>query len=161
MIRPILIVALLTAAMAHSGSAAACSCMSKGSFVAYAQQSSGVIRARIVGYGDKLSHGDTLFESMTVDVVSVVKGNLRFDSIVLLGDPGFLCRDYVDSRNLVIGKEYLIALHTDAAEQPFGGCGEAWLSLDEGVATGHHWIDDKWQEYTIPLDELLDVLRAN
>ena len=139
--------------------ASACSCMSKGSFVEYANQSEGVIRARIVSYGERLSHGETLFESMSVEVIAVVKGNLQFESIVLMGDPGHLCRDYVDSRNFVIGREYLIALHGDEAVQPFGGCGEAWLEIDNGVANGRIWVEGELQEYSLPLQDLLKSLK--
>lgn len=140
------------------GHAFACSCLSKGKFVDYASQSKGVIRARIVSYGERLSHGETLFESMSVDVVSIVKGSLGFKSIVLLGDPGHLCRDYVDSRHFEIGKEFLIALHGDEAVQPFGGCGEAWLEIDNGVAKGRDWVDGDLREYSLPLHDLLKTL---
>ena len=140
------------------GDALACSCLSKGNFIDYASQSKGVIRARIVSYGDRLSHGETLFESMSVDVVSVVKGNLSFESIVLLGDPGHLCREYVDSRHFKIGKEFLIALHGDEAVQPFGGCGEAWLEIDSGVAKGRDWASGEPREYSLPLQDLLETL---
>ena len=143
------------------GDAVACSCSSKGHFVDYASQSKRVIRARIVSYGERLSHGETLFESMSVDVVSVVKGSLSFKSIVLLGDSGHLCRDYVDSRHFEIGKEFLIALHGDEAIQPFGGCGEAWLEIDSGVAKGRDWVDGELREYALPLQDLLKTLSQN
>jgi len=135
--------------------------MSKGRFVDYASESAGVIRAKIVGYGNRLSHGETLYESMSVEVVSVVKGSLRFGSIVLLGDPGHLCRDYVDSSQFQIGKEFLIALHGDEAVQPFGGCGEAWLEIDGGVAKGRDWEDGETREYSLPLQDLLKTLGRN
>ena len=141
-----------------SAEAIACSCMSRGAFVDYTKQSQGVIRAKIVAYGDKLLHGDTLYESMSVDVISVVKGALNFESIVLLGDPGHLCRDYVDSKRLVIGREYLIALHSDENVQPFGGCGEAWLRIDGDTAKGYKWVGDEYQEYAQPLSSLLEKL---
>jgi len=89
-----------------------------------------------------------------------VKGSLQLDSIVLMGDPGFLCRDYVDSRNFVIGKEYLIALHGDEAVQPFGGCGEAWLEIDDGVAKGREWTAGESKKYSLPLQDLLKSLKS-
>lgn len=142
------------------GDASACSCMSKGGFVEYADQSAGVIRAKVVSYGAQLSHGETLFDSMTVEVVVVVKGNIKFDSIVLMGDPGHLCRDYVDSRNFEIGSEYLIALHGDEAVQPFGGCGEAWLEIRDDVALGRVWEDSGIRNYSLPLQDLLKRIQA-
>lgn len=140
--------------------ATACSCASKGSFVEYAKQSEGVIRARIVSYGKKLSHGETLFDSMSVEIIAVLKGGLRFETIQLMGDPGHLCRDYVDSRIFVVGKEFLIALHGDEAVQPFGGCGEAWIELAGGVAKGVNWADGEPREYSMQLDDLLQALKA-
>ena len=140
--------------------AAACSCASKGSFVEYAQKSEGVIRAKIISHGKKLSHGETLHDSMSVEVVAVLKGDLRFDSIELAGDPGFMCRDYVDSKIFVIGKEFLIALHGDEAEQPFGGCGEAWVEIVGDSAKGYKWVDGEVRQYSIPLDGLSKKLRS-
>jgi hypothetical protein len=134
--------------------------MSKGSFVEYADQSAGVIRAKVVSYGEQFSRGETLFDSMTVEVVAVVKGNLEFDSIVLLGDPGHLCREYVDSRNFEIGKEYLIALHGDEAVQPFGGCGEAWLEIRDDVALGRVWEDSGARNYSLALQDLLKNIQS-
>jgi hypothetical protein len=151
---------VITIIIAISCSAAlACSCASKGNFIEYASKSEGVIRARIVSYGKRLSHGETLFESMSVEVVAVVKGRLQFESIVLMGDVGFLCRESVNSRNFVIGREYLIALHGDEAVQPFGGCGEAWLEIDDGVAVGHTWTEEGQQKYSLPLQDLLKSLK--
>jgi len=120
--------------------ALACSCISKGNFIEYANQSEGVIQAKVVSYGDKLSHGETLYDS-------------------LMGDPGHLCRDYVDSKIFVIGKEYLIALHGNDAVQPFGGCGEAWLAINNGVAEGHIWAEGRPQKYTLPMPKLLKTLK--
>lgn len=143
-----------------TGEASACSCMSKGSFVDYARQSQGVIRARVVSYGHKLSHGETLYESMTVEVVAVLDGNYRFKSVRLLGDPGHLCRDYVNSETFVIGSEFLIALHGDELVQPFGGCGEAWLKLDGNVARGVDWTSGEPRTYSIPLGDLPEILKT-
>ena len=159
MINRILVVILLLVALSFND-AMACSCVSKGSFVEYARQSEGVIRAKIVRHGRKLSHGDTLYESMSVEVVAVLKGDLEFESIELLGDPGFLCRDFVDSRVFVVGKEFLIALHGDEAVQPFGGCGEAWLALAGDVARGSKWEDGELLKYTIKMDEVIRRLHS-
>ena len=139
--------------------ALACSCLWRGDFVEYAEQTEGVIQARIVSYGDPLSHGEALYDSMIVEVVAVIKGNFKYKTLKLLGDPGHLCRDYVDSRAFAIGKEYLIAIHGDEAEQPFGGCGEAWLALNDGIAEGRKLTESGQQRYTIPMSELLTKLQ--
>jgi len=140
--------------------ALACSCASKGAFLEYAKQSAGVIQARVVSFGDKLGHGETLHESMVVEVVSVVTGDLKFDSILLMGDPGHLCREYVDSRNFIIGRSYLIALHGDEAVQPFGGCGEAWVAVNGKSVEGHSYTEGEYKKYSLPMTEVLDVLEG-
>ena len=157
--RIIVVFAVIVALSA--GEATACSCAWRGKFVDYAKHSEGVIRARIVGYGRKLSHGETLFDRMSVEIVAVLKGNLPFESIQLMGDPGHLCRDYVDSRTFVIGSEFLIALRSNEAVQPFGGCGEAWLKLDGGVVRGVDWASGEPREYSMPLDDLLNALETD
>ena len=152
--------AVMTAFLAIGCSQAlACSCISKGNFIEYANQSEGVIQAKVVSYGDKLSHGETLYDSMVVKVIAVVRGDFKFDSLILMGDPGHLCRDYVDSKIFVIGKEYLIAIHGNDAVQPFGGCGESWLAINNGVAEGHIWAEGRPQKYTLPMPELFKTLK--
>ena len=98
---------------------------------------------------------------MVVEVVSVVSGVLQHDSVVLMGDPGHLCREYVDSRNFGIGNEYLIALHGDEAVQPFGGCGEAWMAVDGELAIGHSFTDDGYRKYLLSIAEVIDKLKGD
>lgn len=154
-------VVVLAALVVVDGSPAlACSCAYKGDFLDYANVSAGVIHARVVRFGGKLSHGETLYASMVVEVVSVVTGNLEFDSLVLMGDPGLLCREYVDSRNFGIGKEYLIALHGNEAVQSFGGCGEAWLAVNGEFVEGRSFTGDGYRIYSLPITEVLDNLKG-
>ena len=140
--------------------ASACSCAYKGDFLDYASVSASVVHARVVRFGGKLSHGETLYESMVVEVISVVTGNLEFDSLTLMGDPGLLCREYVDSRNFVIGKEYLIALHGNEAVQPFGGCGEAWLAVSGEFVEGRSFKEDGFKNYSLSIAEVLESLQG-
>ena len=142
-----------------SAQAWACSCAYRGDFVDYAKGSEGVIHAKIKRYGKKLSHGETLYSSMVVEVVAVITGGLEHDSITLLGDPGFLCRDYVDSQNFVIGAEFLIALHSTDARQSFGGCGEAWVVLDNDTIRGRSWATKGFRNYSLSLTELITQLQ--
>jgi len=153
-----IVISVATFVMFSSNPAMACSCASKGAFIDYANTSAGVIHARVLSYGEKLSHGETLYASMMVEVVAVLAGDLEFDALVLLGDPGFLCREYVDSRNFAIGKEYIIAIHNDESVQPFGGCGEAWLAVNNGFVEGFAITKDGTTRYSMPMRELLEKL---
>lgn len=141
-----------------SNIAIACSCMAIGTFEGYARGSAAVIHARVKSLGPRLSHGETLHESMRVEVVSVIAGNLDHDTVMLLGDPGFMCRDYVDSRIFVIGSEFLIALHNDAAEQPFGGCGEAWVVVNGDRVEGAAYTEGGREKYSLPLKDVIATL---
>ena len=155
-------VAILAALFVVVGKPAlACSCAYKGDFLDYANASAGVIHARVVKFGSKLAHGETLYASMVVEVVSVVTGTLEFDTLVLMGDPGHLCREYVDSRRFGIGKEYLIALHGNEAVQPFGGCGEAWVGVHGELVEGRSLTADGYRKYSLPIAEVLDSLKAD
>ena len=154
-------VALAACLVLSSNAAVACSCASKGSFLDYANQSAGVIQAKVVRYGHKLTHGDTLYASMVVQVVAVIAGDLEHDSLALMGDPGFLCMEYVDSRNFVIGQDYLIALHGDEPVQPFGGCGEAWVKVNGKFVEGHVMTDHGYRKYSLPMAEVIESLKSN
>lgn len=156
--RAIAFVAVLLAL--GTNDAMACSCAWRGSFIEYARQSPAVVKARVTNYGKRLSHGESLFESMTIEVVAVLKGDVSFRRIELLGDPGFLCRDYVDSGRFVIGKEYVIALHEESASQAFGGCGESWMEIDGEFVNGTDWSNGGPRKYAMPLEDLLTALNT-
>ena len=152
---------VLAAVVIFGGNSAwACSCAYKGDFLDYAAASSAVVHARVVKFGDRLSHGETLYASMVVEIVFVVTGDFELDSLVLMGDPGLLCREYVDSRNFVIGNEYLIALHGNEAIQPFGGCGEAWLAVSGKFVEGRSLKEDGLKKYSLSMTDVLGNLRG-
>jgi len=90
----------------YTSVATACSCRYAGEFKEYTSKRGGVIRGKIISYGPKLSHGKTLYESMVVEIIDVIKGNYSKKSLTLLGDPGHLCRAYVNSERFAIGTEY-------------------------------------------------------
>ena len=137
----------------------ACSCAWRGAFEQYAGNSPVVVRAKLVSYGKKLAHGDTLYASMRIKIVETIRGDISHTAITLLGDPGFLCRDYVDSRRHIIGETYLMALHNTDNEQPFGGCGEAWLRIDGDTAHGLTLTEQGWEKYSVAVTELIARLQ--
>lgn len=139
----------------------ACSCLWRGNFEEYAKTEHAVVKVRIIEYGPRLTHGDTLYASMRVKILKTLRGQVDSPIVTLMGDPGHLCREYIDSRHHIVGKEYLIILHSGESEQAFGGCGEAWLSLDGDTATGTRpGSGAAFESYTISLKELTRRIAA-
>jgi len=138
----------------------ACSCVYAGKFIDYTSNS-GVIRATIKQLGPKLSHGNTLYESMTVEVNEVVKGEYDKRDIIFLGDPGHLCRAYVNSERFKIGSEHLIAISSKKEIQPLGGCGESAVAINDGKISGRELIGNQYKRYSFDLHEYLEMLKTN
>lgn len=153
-----LVVALTSLGLALDTSA--CSCMWKGPFLEMAAGSELVIHGKVIDYGKRLPHGDDLFESMTVEVVEVIKGEYKSKTITILGDRGADCRPYITPRTFGKSKEFLFALSaTDKKVQPISVCGEFWIPVEAGVAKG---VDMRVNEpYSIPLDELVVKITAH
>ena len=132
-----------------------CSCSYAGNFVEYTLGKKGVVKATIKEFGQKLPHGKTLYESMTVEITEIIKGNYKGKQLTLLGDPGDLCRDYVDSRRFKIGSQHLILLSNENSSQPLDGCGESSVVIRNGKVEGVEWKDKKKIKYTIELNTFI------
>jgi len=142
-----------------SQKAAACDCLYWGKFADYVADGKAV-KARIISYGERLPHGKTLYETMTVEVIGVVKGEFAPKTIIFWGDPGHLCRDYVDSRKFKIGSEFLFAVGGDKKDQALGGCGESSILIKNDKVHGQEWIDYEAVPYETNYDEFIKILNA-
>lgn len=151
---------LLLIALCFPGISMACSCVYVGEFIKYTSGGHGVIHARIKSYGPRLAHGNTLHESMTVEVVEVIRGNYTGEELVLLGDPGHLCRAYVDSGRFEVGSEHLISIAGEEAIQPLGGCGESSVIIKGDFVEGVELTDSGFEPYTLKIRDLLNLLAA-
>ena len=132
----------------------ACSCVWGGKFSQIAKKSEVVVHARIKNFGSRLSHGETLHENMVVEVIDVIKGSYQGTSLKLLGDPGHLCRAYVDTSRFKIGDEHLFALRNEESTQPLVGCGESAILIEHDLAVGYELGESEFKQYTIPLENL-------
>lgn len=143
-----------------TSSAMACSCMYQGEFKEYATKRDGIIRARINSYGSKLSHGETLYESMIVEVTDVIKGNYSNSSLIFLGDPGYLCRAYVNSEQFTIGSEHLFSIFSSEKDsQPLGGCGESSVVIKGDYVEGYKQTNDGCKSYRLKIADLIKFLQ--
>lgn len=138
---------------------AACSCLYMGKFIDYTG-GRGIIKARVKQYGAKLSHSETLYEHMTVEVMDVIDGKYKRNEIIFLGDPGNLCRAYVDSDRFPIGSKHLISISSSKHIQALGGCGESAVAINDGKVWGGEIVNGKYEKYSIELDEYLELLRV-
>jgi len=138
----------------------ACSCTYGGKFSEYSSKSKGVIRAKIKSYGPRLPHGETLYESMVVEVIEVIKGKYKNHKLTLLGDPGFLCRDYVNAKRFGIESEHLFSLANEKTTQPLGGCGESSVVIKGNIIEGNELIEDVYKPYTMSVADFIELLKV-
>ena len=157
--KALIFVSTIVAFVFSSQTTFACSCMYAGKFIEYTSNG-GIVRANVKELGSKLSHGDTLYESMTVEVSEVIKGQYNKKEITFLGDPGHLCRAYVDSERFKIGSEHLISISNNDPIQPLGGCGESAVVIKDGKVQGVEIIDKRYESYSIDLKDYLKMLKA-
>ena len=160
MLKIVLFITLSWAAF-YTTTVTACSCRYGGEFKEYASKRGGVIRAKITSYGPKLSHGKTLYESMVVEITDVIKGNYSVKSLTLLGDPGHLCRAYVNSERFAIGTEHFFSVNTqESSVQPLGGCGESSVVIKGEFVEGIKRTNDGYQSYTLKIPDLIKSIQS-
>lgn len=134
--------------------------MYAGKFSEYtSHEDIGIVRAKVKSYGSQLSFGSTLYESMAVEALEVIKGKYSHRDLYLLGDPGNLCRDYVDSKRFPIGSEHLISISNEKLVQPLGGCGESSVIIQDGRVNGVVMENDKYIQYSTDLDDFLEEIK--
>jgi len=151
---------LLFFALLISESSLACQCMYAGKFSEYtSHEDIGIVRAKVMSYGAQLSFGSTLYESMAVEVLEVIKGKYSHRDLYLLGDPGNLCRDYVDSKRFSIGSEHFISIANQKLVQPLGGCGESSVIIQDGRVNGIVIENEKYIQYSADLDEFIEEIK--
>jgi len=138
----------------------ACSCMYAGEFTEYSKGQT-VIRGKIKSYGSKLSHGQNLYETMTVTVDNLIQGSFKHSMIEFIGDPGHLCLTYVNSETYAIGSEHLFTVFKEDKKQGLGGCGEVSVSIIDGKVEGTRYTDvsqDNWASYSIDYNKFIENL---
>jgi hypothetical protein len=138
----------------------ACSCPYAGKFIEYISGGKGVIRATVKSYGPRLTHGDTLYESMVVEVTAVIKGQYSGQELTFLGDPGNLCRAYVNAEKFVVGSEHFFSIANEKSTQPLGGCGESSVIIKGDYIEGKELIENSYQPYTMKIVNLITIIKS-
>jgi len=147
----------LLAALARPGTLSACSCYWVGPFLQVAPACDPIVRARVLKYhgGDGAQKPP---QSMDLEVLEVLHGEVASPRLRVWGDNGMLCRPYVTQ--FPVGTEWLLALNGPGSKPGMSPgpsisvCGTYWLRVVDGKVAGN--IDDPtemtaWQE--LPLGE--------
>ena len=149
--------ACIATLLLSSSYAIACSCIYGGKFQTYSSSNPVVIRGKVLSYGPELRSNDRYFETMTIEISDVVKGNIQHSRIELQGDTGMSCFKYISSSAYPIGSEHLFSLSSSEQRQPLWGCGESSIRINGSVAEGVDGNDGSF--YKIDLDELISLVR--
>jgi hypothetical protein len=104
----------LVALLAAPSIAQACRCAIDAPFEEASARSPMVIHARVLEHRDALD-GRTP-TSMTVEILRVLKGDVRSRRMKVWGDPGNLCRPYVSK--FPVGTQWLFALRPGGGHPP-------------------------------------------
>lgn len=140
-----------------SSYAMACTCMYGGKFEIYSSSNPVIVRGTILSYGAKLRTNDRYFETVTIEISDIVKGNFQHSRVELQGDTGMSCFKYISSAAYPIGSEHLFSLSSNEPLQPLWGCGESSVQISGSVAEG---IDGNGGGfYKIDLNELINLVR--
>ncbi|RZK11658.1 MAG: hypothetical protein EOO43_19205 [Flavobacterium sp.] len=127
----------------------ACDCEYEGSFFKVFNHNSFVARVKVVKFlSYKDIYGEQIPMSMRVDIIEIYKGTEQRRSVVVWGDPGNLCRPYL---NRFKKNQYYIISFSPAGKDEnekltdysIGNCGEYWLDFDLKKSTVSGNINSK------------------
>jgi hypothetical protein len=138
--------------------AVACTCAYGGVFEEYSKDAT-VVEATIVSYGNKLSHNEALYSNMTIRIDKIITGKLKYETVILRGDPGDECLTYINSGIYKIGSKHLIAIFDTAKEQDLAGCGEVSVRVLDHIVKGVRYEDGKVIRYTKDYKTFIKELR--
>ena len=139
----------------YSSYVMACTCMYGGEFREYSQANPVIVKAKVSSYGERLRNNGSYFETMTVEVIEVIKGSIEHAQIELQGDTGMSCFRYISSGVYPISSEHLFSLSNIESTQPLWGCGESSVRIEGSFAEGV----GRDGYYKIELDELIELVR--
>lgn len=137
----------------------ACSCIYGGEFAKNSRFYDGVVRAKVIEYGQR-HRGEAVYKSMIVEVTDVIKGTFNHTELELMGDLGYQCREYVDSRKFGIGKEFLFVIRNEEAVQELAGCGESSILVDGDTINGYKLTGDGYKPYSMSLDAMIEKMKV-
>jgi len=119
-----------------------------------------VVKGIVESLGSKLEHDEGLHATMKVSIRELIKGSYPYKSVNLMGDPGYMCLTYIDSKEYPIGSEHLFILFSQDKEQGLAGCGEVSVSISSGKIHGTKLTDKKFVNYSVNYDRFIKILKT-
>ena len=126
-----------------------------------------VIKGKVLSYGRKLNDKSDTHSNMRVEVIEVISGAFSHGVLTLVGDRGYDCRAYIDTRKYELGSTHLFVLFEKTKKQGLAGCGEVSVSVRDrvvtGVSRGTYDRERKayqFEPYTYEYDDFVSQLRA-
>ncbi len=115
------------------------------------------------GVSHKRFSPDT-YESLTAEVVEVIKGNYTKKNITLLGDDGNSTNRYIHQSRFKIGSEHLVAVEEDKSVQGLYAGGESAVRIENGSIIGYGNLSyysntPRNTKYTLELDKFLALIQ--
>ena len=134
----------------------ACLCQQNGTFSEFSEHNA-IIRGKVKSYGSNLVNKATMYETMNVEVIETIKGDISHDEITFVGDLGTDCLLHISSSEFPLGSEFLFIIVPEAKIQGLTSCGETFLQIREGRVYGMHIQDENWTPYS---HEYVDFLAS-
>ncbi|GAB4541948.1 MAG: hypothetical protein Tsb0014_34220 [Pleurocapsa sp.] len=150
-------IGLTTILLFQASESLACSCFYHGEFARNSIFHEGVIRAKVVKYGQK--YHDTIFKTMTVEITNVIKGDFNHSTLEFIGDLGGSCREYISSNKFGIGQEFLFVIGDREKVQELAGCGESSILVDDDTVKGYKLTSNGYESYSMSLDAMIKEMK--
>jgi hypothetical protein len=153
---------LFGALLFEPNAGAACSCAWNGGFLKVVPSSDTLIWARVRNYAEKACEMERAMD-MDVEVLAVLRGKVKPDTLRIRGDNGMLCRP--DVEQFAIGSQYIFALNGAGSKPGYDGgpaisiCGQHWLDVQGDKVIGEISPERQLGEHEeLTFGELLQAL---
>lgn len=149
---------LALAAALWTSASLACTCVYEGPFTEFAEQHPIIVRATVQTYGDRLRNYSDRFETMTVTVREIIKGDFPHRQFEFIGDTGMSCLSFITLHDYPIGSEHLFILRDAESVQPLMVCGESSVEIIGGSIHGRVHVPEGIRSYEETLETFLQKL---
>lgn len=149
---------LALAAALWASASLACTCVYEGPFTDFAKQHPIIVRGTVQSYGDTLRNHSDRFETMTVTVREIIKGDFPHRQFEFFGDTGMSCLRFITLHDYPIGSEHLFILRDTETVQPLMVCDESSVEIIDNSVHGRVHVPEGIRSYEEALETFLQKL---